>query len=111
MYLRISSALGLIVALAACGAGSPPPEGEKVDCAIGEAADLAPVCILERVGDGIVVHHPDGSFRRFIVDPAKGMLIPRDGAEVLVPAEDSFAVGADRYRVPPALLAPPSPAQ
>jgi hypothetical protein len=111
MYLRISSAIALLAALAACGAGSPPPEGEKVDCAIGDAADLAPVCILERAGDGIVVHHPDGSFRRFTFDPAKGVPTPRDGAEVLVPAGDGFAVGPDRYRIPPALLASPSPVQ
>jgi hypothetical protein len=107
MFLRISSATGLMAALAACGAGSPPPEGEKVDCAIGDAADLAPVCTLERAGDAIVVHHPDGSFRRFTFDPAKDVLTPRDGAESLVPAGDTFAVGPDRYRIPPALLAQP----
>lgn len=107
MYLRISSAFGLMAVLTACGAGSPPPEGEKVDCAIGEATDLAPVCTLELAGDGIVVHHPDGSFRRFTRDQAGGALIPRDGAEVMVPAGDSFAIGPDRYRIPPALIAQP----
>jgi hypothetical protein len=111
MYLRISSAACLMAALTACGAGSPPPEGEKVDCAIGEAADFSSVCTLERVGEGIVVHHPDGSFRRFARDAASGTLIPQDGAEVLVPAADSFAIGPDRYRIPPALLAPSPPVQ
>jgi hypothetical protein len=109
MFLRISSALGLLAALAACGAASPPPKGEKVDCAIGDAADLAPVCTLERAGDGIVVHHPDGSFRRFTRDAASGGLIPRDGAEALVPAGDGFAIGPDRYRIPASLIAPPVP--
>jgi hypothetical protein len=98
-----------MAALAACGAGSPPPEGDTVDCAIGDAADLAPVCTLERAGEGFVVHHPDGSFRRFTRDAASGALVPRDGAEVLVPAGDSFAVGPDRYRIPPALLAASAP--
>ena len=107
MSLRISSA-ALALMLGACGAASPAPEGDTIDCAIGEAADLVPVCILERSGAGIVIHHPDGSFRRFARD-SSGALIPGDGAEALVPAADSFAVGPDRYRIPPALLAPPSP--
>jgi hypothetical protein len=108
MCLRISSA-ALALAVAGCGAGSPLPQGETVDCAIGNTADFAPVCILERAGDSVVVHHPDGSFRRFTLDPARGGLSPRDGAEALVPAGDSFAVGADRYRIPASLIAPPVP--
>jgi hypothetical protein len=107
MCLRISSA-ALALLVAACGAASPPPEGDKVDCAIGGAADLAPVCVLERSGAGIVIHHPDGSFRRF-ARASNGALVPSDGAEALVPAGDGFAIGPDRYRIPPALLAPPSP--
>jgi hypothetical protein len=109
MFLRISSAaLALALAVAACGAASPAPEGDPVDCAIGEAAELAPVCVLERSGAAMVIHHPDGSFRRF-ARGSDGALIPSDGAEALVPAGDSFAVGPDRYRIPPALIAPPVP--
>lgn len=107
MCLRTSSAV-LALLVAACGAASPAPKGDSVDCAIGEAADLAPVCILERAGVAIVIHHPDGSFRRF-ARAADGALIPSDGAEALVPAEDGFAVGPDRYRIPTPLIAPPVP--
>lgn len=107
MCLRISSA-AFALAVAACGATSPAPEGDHVDCAIGGAADLAAVCTLERAGETIVIHHPDGSFRRF-THGANGTLIPSDGAEALVPTEDAFTVGPDRYRIPPALLATASP--
>ncbi len=97
------------MALAACGPESPPPPGETFDCAIGADAEFAAVCTLERAEDAFVLHHPDGGFRRLNRDPATGTLTPRDGAEVLVPAGDSFTIGADRYRIPPALLAPPRP--
>jgi hypothetical protein len=45
-------------------------------------------------------------------DPVTGALLPRDGAEVLVPeASDgdavAFAVGPDRYRIPLSLLSAP----
>jgi hypothetical protein len=123
MSLRISSALGLLVALAACGAESSPPPpgtpdsadqpGSAVDCAIGGVADLSPVCTLELIAgtQEIVIHHPDGGFRRFTRDPATGDLAPFDGAEPLVPQAGEggatrFAVGPDRYSIPAELLAP-----
>jgi hypothetical protein len=102
--------------LAGCGAASPPPPGEEVECAIGAGAELSPVCKLEIVAGGqdIVLHHPDGGFRRLTWNPATGALAPGDGAEPLVPGANAgervqFAIGADRYRIPRALLAPPSP--
>jgi hypothetical protein len=116
MCLRISSALAGLLGLAGCAAESPPPPGDKIDCAIGAGADFAPLCTLERVpgSDEIVLHHPDGGFRRLIRDPASGALAPGDGAEPLVRAPQTgaiaaFAIGADRYRVPLALLDPPAP--
>ena len=116
MCLRISSALALPLLLAACGSESPPPPGDEVDCAIGAGADFSPVCTLETVagGEQIILHHPDGGFRRLTRDPATAALAPLDGAEPLV-AEPSgegvmqFAVGEDRYRIPLAMLAPPAP--
>ncbi len=112
MSLRISSPLPLALLLvAACGAESPAPEGDTVDCAIGAGADLASDCTLERlVGtQEIVIHHPDGGFRRFTRDPATGGLAPLDGAELLVPEPGAggtlqFAVGEDRYSIPPEVL-------
>ncbi|MFO6447462.1 hypothetical protein ACLBKU_09995 [Erythrobacter sp. NE805] len=92
--------------LAACGAESPPPPGETIACAIGAGSDFAEACTLERVAGTreIVIHHPDGGFRRLTFDPATGTLAPLDGAEPLVLEQGQgviqFALGADRYRIP-----------
>lgn len=115
MSLRISSAAFTLALLAACGSESPVPEGDKVACAIGVDADFAEVCTLERVAGStqIVIHHPDGAFRRVSLDPATGALIPLDGAEPLVIEEDAgmlqFAIGSDRYRIPRDASATPAP--
>ncbi len=113
MFLRIFSAV-LAFALAACGAETPPAPpapGDFVDCAIGAGAELRPVCTLETVAgtNEIVIHHPDGGFRRLLRDAETGALAPLDGADPLV-AEASgsvavqFSVGADRYSIPDELI-------
>ena len=114
MFLRISSAPGLLALLAACGSESPPPPGDKIDCAIGAGADFSLVCTLEKRAEAgvLVLHHPDGGFRRLGRDPATGGLAPLDGAEPLVSdgiieGKMQFALGGDRYRIPEALLDPP----
>lgn len=105
MSLQTSSALAGVALLAACSAASPAPAGESVECAIGEGADFAEDCTLERVAGGqeIVIHHPDGGFRRLRFDAASGTLAPLDGAEPLVFEEGQgvlqFAIGPDRYRI------------
>lgn len=116
MCLRISSALALPLVLAACGSESPPPPGDEVDCAIGAGADFSPVCTLETVagGEQIILHHPDGGFRRLRFYPDSDTLATFDGAEPVLPerAEGGavqFAVGEDRYRIPQAMLQPPPP--
>lgn len=113
MSLRISSPLVMLALLAACGDTSPPPPGERITCAIGEGAALASDCTLEQVAGSadFVIHHPDGGFRRFILDAATGMVAPQDGAELLVPQAGegdavAFAVGADRYAIPAELITP-----
>lgn len=113
MCSRISSPLAALAVLAACSTQeSPPPPGDEVECAIGAGASLSPVCTLEQAGGDIILHHPDGGFRRLIRDPATGALSPRDGAEGLVTEQGgegslAFAIGADRYRIPLRLLDPP----
>ncbi|MFN4019287.1 MAG: hypothetical protein ACK4IC_02085 [Erythrobacter sp.] len=90
---------------------SPPPPGDDIACAIGAGADFSPVCTLEKAAgtSQIVLHHPDGGFRRLVRDPATGALATRDGADPLVQearTQDAvqFAIGADRYRIPLPLL-------
>lgn len=121
MSMRISSALAALApaaALAACGPVSPDPQGDTIACAIGEGAEFAEVCTLERVAgeDGTVflVHAPDGSFRRLRFDPAKGEFGSVDGADALeIVSQDGefaeFTIAADRYRVPHSLVREPSP--
>lgn len=112
MFLRIFSTLVLLVMVAGCGTEpSPPPPGDTVDCAIGAGAELSPVCTLEEVAgtSEIVIHHPDGGFRRLLRDPQTGDLAPLDGADPLVIEQGTglqFSVGTDRYSIAPELLTP-----
>lgn len=114
MFLRISSGLSAVALLAGCGGPeSPPPPGDTVECAVGADASLAAVCTLERAEGEIILHHPDGGFRRLVREPATGALAPLDGAEVLVQEQgaegaETFAIGPDRYRIPRNLLDPPT---
>lgn len=115
MCLRISSALGLLGLLAACASQSPSPPGDAVECAIGAGADFSAVCTLERVSGTqmIILHHPDGGFRRLSFDPASGALAAIDGADPVVLERGEgmlqFALGPDRYRLPRAPLATSAP--
>lgn len=115
MSSRTSSALASLVLLAACGSASAPAPGNLIECAIGAGAEFAEVCTLERVAGTrqIVIHHPDGGFRRLIFDPATGMLAAADGADPVVLEEGQgviqFALAGDRYRISrePAAAPPP----
>ncbi len=114
MFLRIFSAGLLALALTSCGAEAGAPEGTNIDCAIGAGADYSTVCTIERVsdeeGDVLLLHHPDGGFRRLTYKVQTGELSTVDGADLL---EDrslepgkarEFAIGEDRYLVPIELL-------
>lgn len=112
--MRTPLSLLAVAAFAAC-TQSPDAEGEptgqKIDCALAGATELEDVCTLEDVGgEGeFVIHHPDGGFRRFTVDSDRG-IAATDGADELVEVGNgaeggiAFAVGPDRYIVPPAAL-------
>ena len=108
MSMRISSALCGLIALVACSAGEaqdgPPPGAMAIECAIGPGAEFGSGCGMERVGDDLLVYHPDGGFRRFAIRE------DGSGLEVLAGADDAVnvlegdvlqvTVGTDRYRFP-----------
>ncbi|MEO5707248.1 MAG: hypothetical protein ABIT10_11435 [Alteraurantiacibacter sp.] len=106
--------VGLAGLLAACSGteAAPEPEGDTVACAVAGASELADDCTLEVVraegATNLIIHHPDGAFRRFIVLPDENGLIAADGADsaTVVEQDGAFAVtvGQDRYVVPAAML-------
>ena len=96
--------------LAACGQGGPSarPEPESaIACALAGAEGFARNCTVEpsraEGRDILIVHHPDGGFRRFVLG-ADGTLATADGAVEAGVAENGalldVRVGDDRYRFP-----------
>jgi hypothetical protein len=102
--MRIFS-LAATLALAGCGQaprGEPPP-GERIACALDGAAEFAEICTFERSGPQLVVHRPDGGFRRFMLE-SQGVQ-PLDGADAATTAPLAgggleIAIAGDRYRIP-----------
>ncbi len=118
MSLQISNArfltCGLVAAITACGTPSGEPEGPKIDCAIGPGSEFSNVCVVERVSaDTFVIHHPDGGFRRFVLNEGSSPTIAvADGAEPVIAERvnpDSglleFELSVDRYRMDMGVLA------
>lgn len=80
-----------------------------VSCAIGGAADFAPVCTLRRdAGErGVILtlSAPSGGFRRLVVTHDGRGVVAADGAEpaLVKPVTNGsieIALGSDRYRIP-----------
>jgi hypothetical protein len=98
--------------LAACAQDAPEASAtdtdDRIACAVGGADAFARACQVERREvDGLpilVVHHPNGGFRRFEVMRDGTGLAAADGAERAVVSlfEQGIevAVGTDRYRFP-----------
>lgn len=117
MSLRISSAILLAAAVAGCS-GKPVPQAEgdaaadgaakvSVACALSGAKVFKDDCTIERVrqkeGDVLVLHHPDGGFRRLVMldgnhfaaaDGADAVFSDPEGNKVEV------TVGNDHYLLP-----------
>lgn len=104
--MRYGGAIGLIL-LAGCGraTGDPEPVMRTIDCALAASSAFAPACRVEVAGDTLVVHHPDGAFRRLRkVSDGRGV----EAADGVEPARVAWiadgrlevAVGTDRYRFP-----------
>lgn len=102
----------LTLLLAACSSNSEAPPiaagDDHIECAVGGAIDLQKACSVERTAaDGrttLVVHHPDGAFRRFDLTTDGTGLVVTDGAQAAVTRLDGYrldvTVGADRYLFP-----------
>jgi hypothetical protein len=109
--MRISKlALVSCVLLAACSRGeeSAEPVGTTVDCAIGAGAEMQAVCVAEQTFSGnevgLVIHHPDGGFRRFKILPSGEGVELADGAEAMeqriVEGQLEITFEGARYLVP-----------
>jgi hypothetical protein len=106
-------AAGLALLLAACSpSASTTRQGDLVACALGGATRFSHDCSVERSeqnGDPVlVVHHPDGGFRRFaLLDGGRSVGVA-DGAQALAVAGNGewvdVAVDDDRYRFPAKML-------
>jgi hypothetical protein len=108
MSTRISSLIAL-VALAACSnGGKDAAMGTRIDCALDGAAEFARDCTVEakssHEGSYLVVHRPDGGFRRLGVGADGRTVSAADGAEeAAVTDKDGgleVRLGADRYHLP-----------
>ena len=108
MFTRTSSALALILALAACSrAPAETLVGEAIGCALAGATTFKPDCTAERSSAGgkqfIVLHNPDGGFHRLeVVADGRGV-IAADGAHEIASAlagnSLEVAIDGDRYRL------------
>ena len=104
--------------LAACAqdesGASAAAADDRIACAVGGAAEFARTCQVERREvDGaaiLVVRHPDGGFRRFILFD-DGRFETADGADrverwIEEDRDDvtEYTVGTDRYRFPARIM-------
>jgi hypothetical protein len=117
MCSRISSAILLAAALAACSgksgssdASGPADEGKlvSVPCALGGAKDFSSQCQLEQLDQGgkpvVILRHPDGGFRRLLVLESGKRYAAADGADAVASEPNGkdieVSVGGDTYLIP-----------
>lgn len=108
--------------LAACGGAEEAPEGnsaggagpvaegaERIECAVGGADALAPVCTIERrasaEGLTLTLRAPDGGFRRLLVTKDGRGVVAADGADParvtpIAANRIDVEIAGDRYRLP-----------
>ncbi|MEL6485657.1 MAG: hypothetical protein AAFQ13_00740 [Pseudomonadota bacterium] len=116
MFMRISSCLAGIAALAACAPESGAPEGVRIECALAPDAAFNSQCLLEDSGSGaLIIHHPDDTFQRVRYNAATNALMSADGAQLLVLDPDpsagmvEFSIGTARYRIERRVFIAPIP--
>jgi hypothetical protein len=107
--------LALVLAVAGCSSGAAPKQAagaEHIACALAGAQQFAPDCAVERLSkaqdgdDVVIVRHPDGGFRRFVLIDGGTRIATADGVgevqAVLAGPDLEVTVGQDRYRFPSA---------
>lgn len=114
-YPSLAVLILLPLALGACqkgaeqGGGTSRDAGAQVPCALQGAASFKGECSVDRIDarDGLtlLVHHPDGGFRRLLVTTDGRGVVTADGSEqaivtVIDPGMIEVTVGEDRYRLP-----------
>jgi hypothetical protein len=120
--MRFVAFLAGLAVLSGCGGPVQPQanaDADEVVCAIGPGSEFRADCRAERVVvDGeeqLVVRHPDGSFRRFVVDTDGGGVTVADGADAatqeLADGTLEVAVAGDRYRFPTRAAGGDAPAE
>ncbi len=113
-----AAALLAVLLLGACGGGAGNQAANKVatveddgliDCRIGADNQFTRFCRVERnrTDDGtlLIVHKPDGGFRRLLTTRDGRGVVAADGAEeaeVTIVAEDliEVAIAGDSFRLP-----------
>ena len=128
-YRHFAAWILLPLALAACqkrgsendaAAATAAAGTARVPCALHGTGAFEVSCPVERIvsGDGLVlvVHHPDGGFRRLLVTTDGRGVVTADGSEtamvsVVNPGTIEVAVGDDRYRLPATVQGQPLPAK
>lgn len=114
MCFKRLSYIAIFALLASCGDGSSSQTSqaaaaERIECALAGAKSFERVCTTETVpgekGKMLIVHHPDGGFRRFnILTDGRG-LAPADGfdettIDILGGGKIEVRSGDDIYRLP-----------
>ena len=108
MSMRIFSLIA-VTALAACsGASKDAAGGTPIECALDSSAEFVRDCTVEAKssdeGPYLVVHRPDGGFRRLAVSADRKTVSAADGAEEAAVTSKygglEVRLGADRYRLP-----------
>jgi hypothetical protein len=100
------------------GVTTPPaPKAASISCSIaGSAFDTG--CTVEKIdtenGVALMIHRPDGGFRRLLVTGDGRGVVTADGSDqaivsVIDPGTIQVSVGGDRYRLPATVRGQPLP--
>jgi hypothetical protein len=100
-----NAAPALALLLAGCGSAGSAPQAlvrdASIACALDGAKQWREDCTAEQVHGGLVIHHPDGGFRRLVLTP--GGYEAADGAQAVQASISGgmveITLGADRYRI------------